>query len=78
METHTINFKDVELEVEGNYIPSEPEQMYDANMTGTPGEPHKFEIEKVNTKDSEVNIVSFIEAFGGLEELEEQILEENY
>ncbi len=55
-----INFRDVNLVVNGNYTPEEPMVMYYADGSGYPGSSSEFEINEIYVEDSSVDIFELL------------------
>jgi hypothetical protein len=56
--TSTLFISDVYLEVTGYYIPEEPTEWYDDNMSGNPGYRADFEIQSVKVEG--INITELL------------------
>jgi hypothetical protein len=69
----TIEYKGIKLVIEGNYYEGSPEVMYYSDMSGHPGDPPEFEIEKVLCND--IDITELFEVIDDWETLEELALE---
>jgi hypothetical protein len=67
--TATLFISNIYLEVTGWYIPEEPTEWYDDNMSGNPGYRADFEVESV--KVEEIDILTIIS-----DEVYEQIINE--
>jgi len=67
MTKHTIQFRDVYLDVEGNYSPYEMER-------DLPPLVHKFEIEKITLND--IDVTYLLDEV--VEDIEQEILETHY
>lgn len=63
----TINYKGINLIVQGYYEKGEEAVMYYGDMSGYPGSPSDFHIEFIFVEDSEINIFDFF----GEKDLEE-------
>jgi len=59
----SLNFKGINLEVEGFYSEGEDCIMYDSNMSGYPGSSPEFEISKVSVWDSDEDIFLLVEEY---------------
>lgn len=70
----TINFKDIDLIVEGIYDSGEDSVMYYNDMSGHPGCAPSFEIESIFVEDSEIDI-SELFSFKDLEIIAEKVIE---
>lgn len=56
-----INFKGVELKIEGNFEKGEERVYYDSNGDGYPGSEPYFEASTIYLSDSEVDIVDLFD-----------------
>lgn len=65
-----INFRGIDLVVEGTYDEGEAGQMYFSDMSGIPPSPSAFDIEEIRVWDSEENIYeALVESLSELEGL---------
>ena len=68
----TVIFEEIELEVEFDYQPEEPEERYDSNMTGYPGCPEEISITKIEFDGRDLTWLLMFYEDEILEALEEQ------
>lgn len=71
MTTWQVEFRGIDLYVEGEYIPEELEILYDHDMAGHPGSPEGFEINRIFIENTEVSCM--LEEH--MEEIEKLVLE---
>lgn len=79
MSKRTIIFNTLELRVEFEYIPGEPQERYSGDLDGYPGSDSKVEISSVYIRvngNYSVPLTSFIEESGLIYKLEEQLKKE--
>ena len=73
--TIEINFRGVDLVVEGIYDEGEAGQMYFSDMSGIPPSPSGFEIESLKVWDSEEDLYELF-SYDMLNELQDLIIEQ--
>jgi hypothetical protein len=61
MDKIILEFRGVELTIEGNYDPGEEEVRYYSDMSGTPSTPSSFEIQSITVRDSDVDLFDLLE-----------------
>lgn len=71
----TINFKGINLLVQGAYDKGEDSVMYYGDGSGYPGSPPSFDIEFIFIEDSEINIYELF-SWDDLEKMQELALEQ--
>jgi hypothetical protein len=69
----SIEFRGVKLDLEGYYTAETPMVMYYEDMSGYPGEPADFELEKILYKD--VDVTDIYESFDVIWDIEELAIE---
>ncbi len=70
-----INFRGINLVVNGNYTPEEPMIMYYSEGDGYPGAGSEYEILEIYVEDSSIDIFELF-SFSDIEEIEELCLTE--
>jgi len=73
MNTGTLNFKGVELEIEYHYEAEEPEVKYYGDGSGYPGYPEVFEIQKITLAG--VDVTELLES--DFEQIEEDFIKQS-
>lgn len=79
MSKKDITFNTLEVTVEYDYIPAEPQQKYSGDLDGYPGADSKVEISSVYIHQlfqSDIPLTSFFEESGLMYKLEEQLKKE--
>lgn len=79
IETVTVIYLGVEIEVNGNYSPEEPMVMYYPDGSGYPGSSSEFEVinATIGGQNAE-EIIEKLNAWDNLAELARQKIEDNY
>jgi hypothetical protein len=82
MSKRNVTFNTLEVMVEYDYIPAEPQQKYSGDLDGYPGADSKVEISSVYIHqfyprfEDDMSLTSFFEESGLMYKLEEQLKQE--
>ena len=69
----TIDYRDIELVVQGYYEEGTDSVQYDSDLSGYPGDDAIFEADEVYVSDSNINIIELLNN-GQLKEIEDLVL----